>query len=78
MPAETEHLMKAVAQIKSANDAVKLVDANKAIRSKIRCISTKKPTEAKYDWYNFHFVSTVKREDAFRPLDRWGSPFVKT
>ena len=30
------------------------------------------------DRYNFQFVSTIKPEDAFRRLDWWGNPIVKT
>ena len=29
----------------------------------------KTPAESKYDWDYFELVSTIKPEDAFRPLD---------
>jgi len=38
----------------------------------------KTPAESKYDWDYFKLVSTIKPEDAFRPLDKGGCPFVKT
>ena len=37
----------------------------------------KAPSESKYDWDDFELVSTIKAEDAFRPLDKGGCPFVK-
>jgi branched-chain amino acid transport system substrate-binding protein len=37
----------------------------------------KTPEESKYDWDYFELVSTIKPEDAFRPLDKGGCPFVK-
>ena len=37
----------------------------------------KTPAELKYDWDYFQLVSTIKPEDAFRPLDKGGCPFVK-
>ena len=37
----------------------------------------KSPAESKYDWDDFELVSTIKAEDAFRPLDKGGCPFVK-
>ena len=37
----------------------------------------KTPAELKYDWDYFALVSTIKPEDAFRPLDKGGCPFVK-
>jgi branched-chain amino acid transport system substrate-binding protein len=37
----------------------------------------KTPAESKYDWDYFALVSTIKPEDAFRPLDKGGCPFVK-
>jgi branched-chain amino acid transport system substrate-binding protein len=96
MYAGTAHLMKAVAQIKSADDGVKLVDAMKAIptddplfgKGTIRIdgrklhpmylYKAKTPAESKYDWDYFQLVSTIKPEDAFRPLDKGDCPFVKT
>jgi hypothetical protein len=35
------------------------------------------PAEPKVDWDYFQLVSTIKSEDAFRPLDRGARPFVK-
>ena len=96
MYAGTEHLMKAMAKIGSADDGVKLVDAMKAIptddplfgKGIIRVdgrklhpmylYKAKSPAESKYDWDYFGLVSTIKPEDAFRPLDKGGCPFVKT
>jgi len=96
MYAATEHLMKAMARIGSADDGVKLVDAMKAIptddplfgKGMIRVdgrklhpmylYKAKTPAESKYDWDYFELVSTIKPEDAFRPLDKGGCPFVKT
>jgi len=95
MYAATEHLMKAMAQIKSASDGVKLVDAMKAIptddplfgKGIIRVdgrklhpmylYRAKTPAQSKYDWDYFELVSTIRPEDAFRPLDKGGCPFVK-
>ena len=95
MYAATEHLMKAMARVRSANDGVKLVDAMKAIptddalfgKGTIRVdgrklhpmylYKAKSPAESKYDWDYFALVSTIKPEDAFRPLDKGGCPFVK-
>jgi branched-chain amino acid transport system substrate-binding protein len=95
MYAATEHLMKAMAQIKSADDGVKLIDAMKAIptddplfgKGVIRLdgrklhpmylYKAKTPAQSKYDWDYFELVSTIKPEDAFRPLDKGGCPFVK-
>ena len=37
----------------------------------------KTPAESKYDWDYFELISTIKPEDAFRPLDKGGCPFVK-
>ena len=37
----------------------------------------KTPAESKYPWDYFERVSTIKPEDAFRPLDKGGCPFVK-
>ena len=95
MYAATEHLMKAMAQTKSADDGVKLVDAMKAIptddplfgKGTIRVdgrtlhpvylYQAKTPQELKDDWDYFKLVATIKPEDAFRPLDKGGCPFVK-
>jgi branched-chain amino acid transport system substrate-binding protein len=95
MYAATEHLLKAMAEIKSAQDGVKLVDAMKAIptddplfgKGSIRVdgrklhpmylYRAKSPAESKYDWDYFALVSTIEPEDAFRPLDKGGCPFVK-
>ena len=91
----TEHLLKAMAQIKSAADGVKLVDTMKAIPTDdpifgkgyirvdgramhpIYLYRVKTPAQSKYDWDDFEHVSTIKAEDAFRPLDKGGCPFVK-
>jgi branched-chain amino acid transport system substrate-binding protein len=95
MYASTEHLMKAVAEVKSADDGVKLVDAMKAIptddalfgQGSIRIdgrkmhpmylLQAKTLAESKGDWDYFKLVSTIKAEDAWRPLDKGGCPFVK-
>jgi branched-chain amino acid transport system substrate-binding protein len=95
MYAATLHLMKAVAQTKSADDGVKLIDAMKAIptddplfgQGSIRVdgrklhpvylMTTKTLAESKGDWDYFKLVATVKPEDAWRPLDKGGCPFVK-
>jgi branched-chain amino acid transport system substrate-binding protein len=95
MYAATAHLLKAMAEIKSADDGVRLVDAMKAIptddalfgkgviRSDGRAMhpiylyKAKPPAESKYDWDDFALVSTIRAEDAFRPLDKGGCPFVK-
>ena len=37
----------------------------------------KPPSESKSEWDVFELVSTIKAEDAFRPLDKGGCPFVK-
>jgi branched-chain amino acid transport system substrate-binding protein len=91
----TEHLIKAMAETKTAADGVKLVDAMKAIPTNdpvfgkgfirvdgramhpIFLYSVKSPAESKYDWDDFELASTIKPEDAFRPLDKGGCPFVK-
>ncbi len=96
MYAGTEHLMKAMAQIHTAADGIKLVDEMKAIptddplfgKGTIRVdgrklhpmylYKAKTPAESKYDWDYFKLVSTIKPEDAFRPLDKGGCPFVNT
>ncbi|MDE2579291.1 MAG: ABC transporter substrate-binding protein [Hyphomicrobiales bacterium] len=95
MYAATAHLIKAYAQVKSADDGVKLVDAMKAMptddplfgKGQIRVdgrhlhplylFETKKPEESKGKWDVFKLVSTIKPEDAWRPLDKGGCPFVK-
>ena len=96
MYAATEHLMKAVAQTKSATDGIKVVDAMKAIptddplfgKGVIRAdgrkihpmylLATKTPEESKGDWDYFKVVSTVKPEDAWRPIEKGGCPFLKS
>ncbi len=95
MYAATEHLIKAMAETRSADDGIKLVDAMKAIPTDdplfgkgiiradgrklhpIFLYKAKTPAESKYDWDYFELVSTIKPEDAFRPLDKGGCPFVK-
>jgi branched-chain amino acid transport system substrate-binding protein len=95
MYAATEHLMKAMAETRSADDGVKLIDAMKAIptddplfgKGSIRAdgrklhpvylMTTKTLAESKGDWDYFKLVSTIKAEDAWRPLDKGGCPFVK-
>ncbi|HKN27836.1 MAG TPA: ABC transporter substrate-binding protein [Roseiarcus sp.] len=95
MYAATEHLIKAMAQIQSAQDGVKLVDAMKAIPTDdplfgkgfirvdgrtmhpIFLYRAKTAAESKYDWDYFELVSTIKPEDAFRPLDKGRCPFVR-
>jgi branched-chain amino acid transport system substrate-binding protein len=37
----------------------------------------KTQADSKYDWDYFALVSTIKPEDAFRPLDKGGCPFAK-
>ena len=96
MYAATEHLLKAVAQTKSAADGIKVVDAMKAIptddplfgKGIIRAdgrkihpmylLATKTVAESKGDWDYFKVVSTVKPEDAWRPLDKGGCPYLKS
>ncbi len=94
MCAGTEHLMKAMAQTRNAEDGVKLVDAMEAIptddppKGSIRAdgrklhpmylYEAKTPAGSKYDWDYFQLTATIKPEDAFRPLDRGGCPYVKT
>ena len=95
MYAATLHLMKAVAQTKSADDGVKVIDAMKAIptddplfgKGSIRVdgrklhpvylMTTKTLAESRGDWDYFKLVATIKPEDAWRPLDKGGCPFVK-
>jgi branched-chain amino acid transport system substrate-binding protein len=96
MYAATLHLMKAYAQVKSADDGVKLVQAMKAMptddplfgKGLIRAdgrhlhpvylMTVKAPAESKGEWDCFKMVSTIKPEDAFRPLDKGGCPFIKS
>jgi len=95
MYAATLHLMKAMAQTKSAADGLKLIDAMKALptddplfgKGSIRAdgrkihpvylMTVKAPSESKGDWDVFKTVATVKPEDAWRPLDKGGCPFIK-
>jgi branched-chain amino acid transport system substrate-binding protein len=95
MYAATLHLMKAMAETKSAADGVKLIDAMKAIptddplfgKGSIRVdgrklhpvylMTAKTLAESKGDWDYFKLVATINPEDAWRPLDKGGCPFVK-
>lgn len=95
MYSATLHLMKAMAETKSAADGVKLVDAMKAIptddalmgKGTIRedgrrlqpifIYRVKKPSESKYDWDYLERVSTIPADQAFRPMDKGGCPFIK-
>jgi branched-chain amino acid transport system substrate-binding protein len=95
MYAATEHLIKAMAQVRNADDGVKLIDAMKAIPTddplfgkgiirvdgrtlhNMYLYKAKTSAESKYDWDYFELVSTIKPEDAFRPLEKGGCPFVK-
>ena len=95
MYAATLHLMKAMAETKTADDGVKLIDAMKAIptddplfgKGSIRIdgrklhpvylMTSKTLAESKGDWDYFKLVATIKPEDAWRPLDKGGCPFVK-
>ena len=95
MYAATAHLMKAYAQVKSADDGIKLVEAMKAtptddplfgkgsIRADGRHIhpvylmSVKSAAESKGEWDAFKMVSTISPEEAWRPLDKGGCPFLK-
>jgi branched-chain amino acid transport system substrate-binding protein len=95
MYAATAHLMKAMAQVKSAEDGIKLIDAMKAIptddplfgKGSIRVdgralhpvylMAIKSPAESKGEWDCFKTISTINPEDAWRPLDKGGCPFVK-
>ena len=40
-------------------------------------MQVKTPAESKSQWDVFKTVATVKGEDAFRPLDKGGCPFIK-
>jgi branched-chain amino acid transport system substrate-binding protein len=91
----TAHLMKAMAQTRSADDGIKLVDAMKAMptddplfgKGSIRVdgralhpvylMTVKSPAESKGEWDCFKTVTAIPPEDAFRPLDKGGCPFVK-
>ena len=95
MYAATAHLLKAMAQTKSADDGVKLIDAMKAIptddplfgKGSIRVdgrkihpvylMSVKSPAESTGPWDYFKTLATISPEDAWRPLDKGGCPFVK-
>ncbi|HLH48381.1 MAG TPA: ABC transporter substrate-binding protein [Roseiarcus sp.] len=95
MYSATEHLIKAMAVIKSAADGVKLIDQMKAMptddplfgKGSIRIdgrklhpmylLETKTVAESKGEWDYFKVLATIKPEDAFRPLDKGGCPFVK-
>ena len=95
MYAATLHLLKGMAQTKSAADGIKLVDAMKAIptddalfgKGSIRIdgrhlhnmylLQAKEAAQSKGDWDYFNVISTIKPEDAWRPLDKGGCPFVK-
>src|SRR5277367_2146243 len=95
MYAATAHLMKAMAQVKSADDGIKLVDAMKAIptddplfgKGSIRVdgralhpvylMAIKSPAESKGEWDCFKTLATISPENAWRPLDKGGCPFVK-
>ncbi len=96
MYAATEHLIKAMAQTKSAADGIKLIDAMKAIptddplfgKGVIRpdgrklhpmyLLATKKVAESKGDWDYFNIVSTVSPDDAWRPIEKGGCPYLKS
>jgi len=95
MYAATAHLMKAMAQVKSAADGIKLVEAMKAIPTDdplfgkgfvradgrhihpVYLMTVKSPAESTGEWDVFEMTATVKPEDAWRPLDKGGCPFVK-
>ncbi len=95
MYAATAHLMKAMAEVKSADDGIKLVDAMKAMPTDdplfgkgviredgrklhpVYLMTVKSPSESSGEWDCFKSVATIKPEDAFRPLDKGGCPFVK-
>jgi len=95
MYAATLHLMKAMAETKSADDGVKLIEAMKAIptddplfgKGSIRAdgrklhpvylMTAKTLAESKGDWDYFKLVATINPEDAWRPLDKGGCPFIK-
>jgi branched-chain amino acid transport system substrate-binding protein len=88
--------MKAMAQVKSADDGLALINAMKAMptddplfgKGSIRIdgrklhpmylLAAKTPAESTGDWDYFKLISTIKSEDAWRPLEKGGCPFVKT
>jgi branched-chain amino acid transport system substrate-binding protein len=37
----------------------------------------KTPAESKHDWDYLELVSTIPPDQAFRPLDKGGCPFIK-
>ena len=41
-------------------------------------LATKTPEESRGDWDYFKVVSTVKPEDAWRPIDKGGCPYLKS
>ncbi len=95
MYAATAHLMKAMAQLKSADDGIKLINAMKAMptddplfgKGSIRedgralhpvyLMEVKTPAESKSAWDAFKMISTISPEDAWRPMDKGGCPFIK-
>ncbi len=95
MYAATLHLMKAYAELKSADDGIKLVDAMKAMPTDdplfgkgfiradgrhmhpVYLMKVKTPARAKGEWDCFQLLGTIRPEDAFRPLDKGGCPFIK-
>jgi len=40
-------------------------------------MQVKTPAESKNVWDAFNLIATIKPEDAFRPLDKGGCPFIK-
>ena len=96
MYSATAHLLKAYAQLKSADDGRKLVATMKAMptddplfgKGMIRAdgrhihpvylMQVKTPAESTGKWDVFKMVSTVKPEDAFRPLDQGHCAFIKS
>ncbi len=95
MYAATLHLMKAYAEVKSADDGIRLVDAMKAMPTDdplfgkgfiradgrhmhpVYLMKVKTPARAKGLWDCFQLLGTIRPEDAFRPLDKGGCPFIK-
>ncbi len=43
----------------------------------VNLMQVKSPAESKYEWDDFKLLSTIKPEDAWRPLDKGGCPFIK-
>ncbi len=43
----------------------------------MRPLASKSLAESKADWDYFKLASTIKAEDAWRPLEKGGCPFVK-